>query len=539
MAETAAETKQGCGLSFPCRSIFLRKSSAKSLPSERNKPETFDLPSPSSKPRPKQNPKVTTTTTDHKTNETPRPLNSVGRTSTSSDSSGRQNKAPLQPVHVPTRKPKTNDDPTPRATPTKSGTILPLAINMGNIIMVKRSSLDSPRISSSSISSNMKKLDAEVVKNNGNLMYKEGRFKEALALYDKAIVLEPNRAWYHCNKGAALIGLGRLLEAVFACQQAINLDPSYRRAHHRLATLYFRLGETGKALEEYKLSGIIDESEEVSKCKFLKENITKCVEARDVRDWNILLKESRTAMSSGADFSPLLRGMEVEALFRLRKHQQAYTTYQNAPCFEVDSCTKLFGPSYGAYLLAIRARAYLIDGRFDEAVEFCQRAAKLAPGREINELLSEAKCLASARSNGNLFFKESKFVEACFSYSEGLELDPYNPIMLCNRAACRFKLRQFEKAAEDCSLALNVRPTYNKARLRRAHCNAKMERWEAAIQDYEMLTGEDEKKEEVEKALNLVRAQLERQRIQDSKRTSNCGSVGSGRSRSSVDAIVD
>lgn len=544
MAETAVKTEQGCGLIFPCRTLFLKKSHAKSLPSERNKADTVDLPSPPSKPRPKQNPKLTTT--DKSTNETPRPLNSVVRTSTSSSgSSGRQNRAPPQPVALGRKSNLTADDQTPRAaTPTKSPSTVPLAVNMGNIIMVKRSSFDSPRIGKINYNmgniGNMNKLDAEVLKNNGNEMYKEGRFKEALALYDKAIGLEPNRAWYHCNKGAALIGLGRLVEAAFACQQAISLDPSYRRAHYRLATLYFRLGDIGKALDEYKLSGLIDEdSEELSKCKILKENITNCVEARDVRDWNILLKESRAAMSSGADYSPLLHAMEVEAFFRLRKHQQAYTTYQNAPNFEVESCTKLFGPSYGAYLLAIRARTYLIDGRFDEAVEFCQRGAKLAPGREIDELLREAKCLASARSKGNHFFNESKFVEACLSYSEGLEHDPYNPVMLCNRAACRFKLRQFEKAAEDCTLALNVRPTYAKARLRRAHCNAKMERWEAAIQDYEMLTGEDEKKEEVEKSLYLVKTQLEKQRIQDSKRTSNCGSVGSGRSRNSIDALGD
>ena len=82
--------------------------------------------------------------------------------------------------------------------------------------------------------------------------------------------------------------------------------------------------------------------------------------------------------------------------------------------------------------------------------------------------------MKSARLSGNLLFKASKFSEAFVTYNEGLENDPYNAVLLCNRAACRSKLGQYEKAVEDCTTALNVRPSYSKARLRRADCNAKV-----------------------------------------------------------------
>lgn len=85
-----------------------------------------------------------------------------------------------------------------------------------------------------------------------------------------------------------------------------------------------------------------------------------------------------------------------------------------------------------------------------------------------------ARVVSSARTKGNELFKASKYGEACLSYGEGLDQDPQNPILLCNRAACRSKLRQWEKAIEDCTLALNVRPSYTKARLRRADCYAKV-----------------------------------------------------------------
>lgn len=84
------------------------------------------------------------------------------------------------------------------------------------------------------------RIDPETLKIMGNEDYKNGRFAEALALYDAAISIDPDKASYRSNKSAALTALGRLLEAVFECREAIQIEPHYHRAHHRLATLYLR-----------------------------------------------------------------------------------------------------------------------------------------------------------------------------------------------------------------------------------------------------------------------------------------------------------
>lgn len=84
------------------------------------------------------------------------------------------------------------------------------------------------------------RMDPETLKIMGNEDYKNGRFAEALALYDAAISIDPNKASYRSNRSAALTALGRLLEAVFECREAIRIDPHYQRAHNRLATLYLR-----------------------------------------------------------------------------------------------------------------------------------------------------------------------------------------------------------------------------------------------------------------------------------------------------------
>ena len=114
--------------------------------------------------------------------------------------------------------------------------------------------------------------------------------------------------------------------------------------------------------------------------------------------------------------------------------------------------------------------------RFDEALAAAQRASRLdSNNREAIMVMRKARAISSARSKGNDLFKAARFSEACIAYEEGLEHDPHNSVLLCNRAACRCKLGQLEKAIDDCTIALNVRPSYTKARLRRADCNSKVD----------------------------------------------------------------
>lgn len=102
---------------------------------------------------------------------------------------------------------------------------------------------------------------------------------------------------------------------------------------------------------------------------------------------------------------------------------------------------------------------------------------RLDSSEKVTAVLKTAEAMVLARSNGNQLFKASRFSEASAAYSEGLDHDAYNAILLCNRAACVSKLGLFEKGAEDCTVALNVQPSYSKARLRRANCNAKVIPW--------------------------------------------------------------
>lgn len=82
--------------------------------------------------------------------------------------------------------------------------------------------------------------DPEKLKELGNEEYRQGHYAEAVALYDQAIIMDAKRPAYWSNKAAALAALGRLIEAVSDCKEAVRIDPSYDRAHNRLGGLYLR-----------------------------------------------------------------------------------------------------------------------------------------------------------------------------------------------------------------------------------------------------------------------------------------------------------
>lgn len=108
---------------------------------------------------------------------------------------------------------------------------------MGNVVKKQEDVSQKPTSLCRALSTRM---DPEQLKIMGNEDYKNGNFEEALALYDAAIAIDPKKAAYRSNKSAALTALGRLLEAVFECREAIKIEPQYQRAHNRLATLNLR-----------------------------------------------------------------------------------------------------------------------------------------------------------------------------------------------------------------------------------------------------------------------------------------------------------
>ncbi|KAK6130655.1 hypothetical protein DH2020_035630 [Rehmannia glutinosa] len=353
------------------------------------------------------------------------------------------------------------------------------------------------------------RFNADAVKSLGNEKYKQGKYEEAVALYDRRFLsIRTRRATTATRAGVDWIRPVR--GGRFAVQEAIRIDSSYHNAHFRIANLYLRLGVVEEAVIHYRCSGRKAGPEDDARAKNIKNCLDRCIEAQNHGDWRKLLDESQIAVSLGADAAP-----QREALMKLHRHQEAYTVLQNAPHFSTELYAEFLGSTATAGLLQVRALVYMANGRFEEAVSAVEQALRLDSGNNSMKLTAERiRSVALARLNGNRLFKGSRFSEALIAYNKGLEIDPYNSVLLCNRAACRSKLGQYEKAVEDCTAALLL------------------EKWEAAIEDYEVLMQETPGDEEVNAA--LLEAKIQLNKLQnghnmDTDTISNLSSVSSNK----------
>jgi tetratricopeptide (TPR) repeat protein len=85
----------------------------------------------------------------------------------------------------------------------------------------------------------------------GGLLYEQGRFAEALAVYDRALVAANEAPEVHYNRGIVLEDLGRFDDALDAYRSALRLDEAFADAHWNAARLYEQQAMPREALRHF------------------------------------------------------------------------------------------------------------------------------------------------------------------------------------------------------------------------------------------------------------------------------------------------
>lgn len=86
----------------------------------------------------------------------------------------------------------------------------------------------------------------------GSIYRALGRYEEAIAEYQKAIDLDPQSAYLYHGLGNVYYTLGRYKEAMAEYQRAIEHDPNVAGAHNNLADIYMELGRLEEARREFE-----------------------------------------------------------------------------------------------------------------------------------------------------------------------------------------------------------------------------------------------------------------------------------------------
>ncbi|NET42663.1 tetratricopeptide repeat protein [Okeania sp. SIO2B3] len=85
----------------------------------------------------------------------------------------------------------------------------------------------------------------------GNQALAQKKIEEAIALYKKAIELQPSLALYYQNLGDVLVQIDKWQEAATTYQKAIELKPTSALSHHNLGKVLEKQGQLEKAIASY------------------------------------------------------------------------------------------------------------------------------------------------------------------------------------------------------------------------------------------------------------------------------------------------
>ncbi|CAB1444103.1 unnamed protein product [Pleuronectes platessa] len=296
-------------------------------------------------------------------------------------------------------------------------------------------------------------------KNEGNHLFKNGQFGDALEKYTQAIcgcaeagIDSPEDVCIlYSNRAACYLKDGNSKDCIQDCTKALELQPYSLKPLLRRAMAY-------ESLERYKMAYV---------------------------DYKTVLQMD-TGVQSAHDSVHRITKMLIE----------------------------LEGPEWRENLPAIPAVPLSVQLQHRDkpvSIELAQARAARAVQDEVRKKESQFTLL---KQKGNDLVKNGNFQEALEKYSECVALKPDECSLYTNRAICFLKLNRFQEAKEDCDSALQLEPGNKKAFYRRALAHKGLQDYLSASTDLQEVLAMDPNVREAEQELEAVTGLL-RQSLMD------------------------
>ncbi|MED6266328.1 hypothetical protein CHARACLAT_000983, partial [Characodon lateralis] len=287
------------------------------------------------------------------------------------------------------------------------------------------------------------------LKNEGNLLFKNGQFADALEKYSQAIqgytdsgIDSPeDLCILYSNRAACYLKDGNSQDCIQDCTRALELQPFSLKPLLRRAMAYESLERYKKAYVDYKTVLQIDISVQAAHDSV--NRITRLLIEQDGPEWREKLPDIPMVPLSA------------------QQHRR-----EEPPSEEV------------------------LQARAEKATRDAERRAEIH--------------FSAFKQEGNDFVKNGQYQEALGKYTECLKLKPKECAIYTNRALCYLKLERFMEAKKDCDTALELEPGNKKAFYRRALANKGLKDYLACSSDLQEVLQLDANVQEAEKELEEV-----------------------------------
>ncbi|GBE98478.1 tetratricopeptide repeat protein [Microcystis aeruginosa NIES-298] len=276
--------------------------------------------------------------------------------------------------------------------------------------------------------------DAEFWFVQGYQKYMNGDFIGAIASFDRALEIKPDKheAWNY--RGIALDDLGRLEEAIASWDRALEMKPDYPNAWSSRGIALLNLGRFEEAIASF------DRALEI------KPDYPNAWSSRGIALLNLgRFEEAIASFDRALEIKPdypnawVSRGI---ALGNLGRFEEAIASYDRALEFKPD------------YHLAWYNRGIELKnlGRFEEAIASFDRALEIKPDYYY-----------AWNNRGIALDNLGRFEEAIASYDKALEFKPDYHEAWYGRGIALDNLGRFEEAIASYDKALEFKPDYHEA----------------------------------------------------------------------------
>ncbi|KAK6006174.1 hypothetical protein QM012_006584 [Aureobasidium pullulans] len=359
--------------------------------------------------------------------------------------------------------------------------------------------------------------DAEAFKAAGNKYFKAGDYTKAIAEYTKAVEADPKSSTYRSNRAAAYMSAGKYIQALDDCKEADELDPNNAKILHRMARIYTSLGRPKEALDTYDRidppASQKDRQPAVTMNRHLSEAEEQIRESTSGSMAIFALDQAEKGLGSTVTRPrkwALLRG---EAYLKMG-NVNALGDAQNI------AMSLLRNNSADPEALVLRGRALYAQGENDKALQHFRQAISCDPDfKDAVKYLRMVQKLDRTKEEGNNYFKSGKYEQAVETYTSALEIDPQNrgtnSKILQNRALCYTKLKEWQKAIEDCERALKLDPGYTKARKTKAKALGESGNWEEAVKELKAIAESNPEEPGIAKEVRNAELELKKSKRKD------------------------
>ncbi|KAK3701495.1 hypothetical protein LTR37_015469 [Vermiconidia calcicola] len=363
----------------------------------------------------------------------------------------------------------------------------------------------------------MPKVDSEACKASGNKFYKEKQYQKAIDEYSKAIDASPKSSTYLSNRAAAYMAANRYEEALEDCKLAEELEPGTAKILHRLAKVYTALGRPQEALEVYDRIQPPATAKDKAPALSMSQHIKGAQDSLASSSSGSMVLHALDQAEKGLGFT--IQPPRKWKLMRGEAHLKIGNVNSLGEAQNI-AMSLMRTNSADPEALVLRGRALYASGENDNAIKHFKKALSCDPDfKDAVKYLRMVQKLDRMKEEGNSHFKSGRYQQAVDVYTNALEVDPgnrgTNSKILNNRAMCYSKLKQWKQATEDCDKAIQLDPSYTKARKTRAKALGEGGDWEEAVRAYKGIQEQSPEEPGIAKEIRNAEMELKKSKRKD------------------------